>query len=290
MRPLGNWFTGLPGAWRSYGVGASAILLGAGLSTIVYIEHRFILSVSGLLTMLYLALVPGGPLVVVGICAIMRPSKRLRALGALVGALSAPLFIPLLSMMHPNDAGVDFGRAGVAFLLVFAVPVNMLVCAALAERLYRPWWIEEDLSGQPPRTISSVYWLARSLGFVVAIVGFLILWQANREASPEPEIALWEFVHHGILPAVPIIALGVITAILPSRLPIMCGALIGLFPALACSSLLVDLNSDNHGQTIPALVAYSLPLTLPFTVGLGGLLGNYLHRQLARSLSPSNSP
>lgn len=69
---------------------------------------------------------------------------------------------------------------------------------------------------------------------------------------------------------------------LPSRLPIMCGAIIGLFPALACSSLLVDPNPDDHGQTVPALVAYSLPLTLPFTVGLGGLLGNHLHRQFSR--------
>ena len=66
----------------------------------------------------------------------------------------------------------------------------------------------------------------------------------------------------------------------------MCGALAGAFPALACSSLLVDPNPDNHGQSISALVAYSLPLTLPFTVGLGGLLGDHLHRQFSGAPEP----
>ena len=80
---------------------------------------------------------------------------------------------------------------------------------------------------------------------------------------------------------------GVCTAMLPSRLPIMCGATIGLYPALACSSLFVDPNPDDHGQTPSALIAYSLPLTLPFLVGLGGLMSHYLHRKIARALSPS---
>ena len=284
MGSLKEWFAN-PFPWqRGIRAGAfAAVVLGA------------ILIVGGLIMgntvfgSLFLGFMFGGPLVIAGVWAIRRPSKKPRVVGAFVGALSAPLYLPLLFMMHPNDAGVDLGRGAVAFFLLVAVPVNMRICAALAQRICQPWWTENGLAGNPRVTLPSSYWLARSVGFVVAAVGLLILWQANHEASPDPEIALWELVHHGILPAVPIIVLGVCTALLPSRLSIMCGALVGLFPALACSSLLIDPDPDNHGQTVSALVAYSLPLTLPFTVGLGGLLGNYLHRQLARGTLPSNS-
>ena len=280
MLHLDEWFAGPSGARRVIGAAAFAILLGAVLIV------RGLIEGDNVFASLFQGFVFGGPLVVVGVCAIRRPSEMPRVIGAFVGALSAPLFLPLLGMMHPNDAGADLGRAGVAFLLLLAVPVNMLICATLGQRLCRPWWTENELAGNPRVTPPSAYWLARSLGPVVAVVGLLILWEANQEVSPDPQIALWEFVHHGILPAVPIIVLGVCTALVPSRLTIMCGAVIGLFPALACSSLLVDPNPDNNGQTVPALVAYSLPLTLPFTMGLGGLLGDYLHRQIAGARSP----
>ncbi len=280
MRPLDEWFAGPPGAWRAYGVGAFAILLGVFLSVSHFVERGDIF-VKGLGGILYWGFMPGGPLVIVGICAFRRPTELPRVLGAFVGALSAPLYIPLIGMSHPNDAGADLGRGMVGLLMPLVVPVNMLIGAALGERLGRPWWTKTDVACNPYRTPLSAFWRARVLGAGVAAVGVLILWQANQEASPDPEIALWEFVHHGVLPAIPIIVLGVCTAMLPSRLSIMCGALVGAFPALACSSLLVDPNPDNHGQSIPTLVAYSLPLTLPFTVGLGGLLGNHLHRQRA---------
>ena len=126
---------------------------------------------------------------------------------------------------------------------------------------------------------------ARCLGIALVAVGLLILRQADAEAPHNPEVALWELVHHGILPAVPIVILGVCTAMLPSRLHIMCGVLVGALPALACSSLVVDPDPSNQGQTIPTLVAYSLPLTLPFTVGVGGLLGEYVHRRTKRRSS-----
>lgn len=230
---------------------------------------------------IFMGFVFGGPLVIVGVCAIRRPKEMPRVFGAFGGALSAPLYLPLLPMMHPNDSGADLGRAMVAFLLLVAVPVNMAIGARLGEQLYRPWWADNELAGKVRVTPPSTYWLARSLGSVVAAVGLLILWQASQELSPDPEIARWEFVHHGVLPAIPMLFLGVCTAMLPSRLPIMCGAIVGLYPALACSSLLVDPNPDDHGQTPAALVAYSLPLTLPFTVGIGGLIGNSLHRRVA---------
>ena len=194
-----------------------------------------------------------------------------------------PFTFGVSMMSHPNDAGADIGRGMVGLLMPLVVPLNMLIGAALVDRVCRPWWAKDDPKGNPHGTRPSSHLLARSLGIGFAALGLLILWQAAREASPNPEIALWELVHHGILPAVPILVLGVCTALLPSRLPIMCGVLIGAFPALACSSLLVDPNPDNHGQSIPTLVAYSLPLTLPLTVGLGGLLGNYLHRIVAGS-------
>ena len=284
MRSLDQWFAGPSGARRVIGAAAFALLLGAVLIV------RGLIKGDNVFASLFLGFMFGGPLVIVGVCAMRRPSEMPRVIGAFVGALSAPLFLPLLGMIHPNTAGADLGRAGVGVLLLLAVPVNMLICAALGQQLCRPWWSENDLTGKSRLTPPSAHLLARVLGVGIAAIGLLILWQANREASPDPEIARWEFVHHGVLPAIPIIVLGVCTTMLPSRLPIMCGALVGAFPALACSSLLVDPNPDDRGQTISALVAYSLPLTLPFTVGLGGLLGNYLHQRLPRGLSPSNPP
>ncbi len=108
----------------------------------------------------------------------------------------------------------------------------------------------------------------------------LILWQANLETSSDPRIARWEFVHHGILPAVPIAMAGAVTAAFPSRLSAMCGALLGVVPALLCSSLFVDPDPANHGQTTAALLAYSLPVTLPITVGLGVLWADRIDQRL----------
>ena len=110
-------------------------------------------------------------------------------------------------------------------------------------------------------------------------LAFLIVWQANLEGSPEPRIARWEFVHHGILPAVPVAIVGAVTAAFPSRLSVIYGALLGVVPALLCSSLFVDPDPVNHGQTPSALVAYSLPLTLPITVGLGLLWADRIDRR-----------
>ena len=271
MNPMDRLFAVPPVARWVVGTGTllGAVLIVGGL---LYGDNVF--------ASIFMGFVFGGPLVIVGVCAIRRPDEMPRVFGAFGGALSAPLYLPLLFMMHPNNAGADLGRAMVGFLLLVAVPVNMWVGAGLAERLYRPWWAENEMAGNLRETRASAYWLARSLGFVVAVVGLLILWQASQELSSDPEIARWEFVHHGVLPAVPILFVGVCTAMLPSRLHIMCGAIVGLYPALACSSLLVDPNPDDHGQTPAALVAYSLPLTLPFTVGIGGLIGDYLHRRV----------
>ncbi|MCY3820523.1 MAG: hypothetical protein OXH52_14380 [Gammaproteobacteria bacterium] len=254
-------------------MGACALLLGGSLAV-----YNALTGSENVVVVLFWVFMSGGPLMIVGTCALRRPSELPRVLGAFIGAVLAPVYLWVSMMSHPNDAGADIGRGMVGLLMPLVVPLNMLIGAALVDRMCRPWWAKNELRGNPHGTPRWWHLLARSLGIGFAALGLLILWQAVREASPNPEIALWELVHHGILPAVPILVLGVCTAMLPSRLPVMCGVLIGGLPALACSSLLVDPNPDNHGQSIPTLVAYSLPLTLPVTVGLGGLLGNYLHR------------
>lgn len=62
----------------------------------------------------------------------------------------------------------------------------------------------------------------------------MILWRASPETPPDLRIAHWEFIHHGILPVVPIAMVGAITAAFPSQLPVMCGSLLGIVLALIC--------------------------------------------------------
>lgn len=184
-------------------------------------------------------------------------------------SISGPLFLPLLFLAHPNDLGMDFGRAMVAFLLLFLLPVNVRIGAQVVVRV--AGWNQNSTqlwnsSGAAPRAI------ARWVGVGVLATAAAILWRACLEASPEPSVAYWEFVHRGILPAIPVAIVGATTFAFPSRLPAMCGALLGVVPALLCSSLFVDPDPGNHGQTPAALGAYSLPVTLPITVGLGVLM------------------
>ena len=237
MSTVDEWFAGPIGSRRAIAVGALAISLGVILISLgLFVEGP-------LMAKVFQGFFVGVPLVIGGVWAFRRPSEMPRVLGGLVGALSAPLYLPLFAMSHP--------------------------------------WVE-DAAGNP-RTSWLEYRLARCLGAGALIVGLLILWQAHQGASSDPEIARWEFVHPGVVPAIPIALLAVCTALLPSRFPIMCGAMVGAFPALACSALLIDPNPDNHGRSTSTLVAYTLPLTLPITVGLGGMLGNYLHRMVAGS-------
>lgn len=259
--------------WGGYGLGAFAILLGAILAV------RCSVTRSGDFLVLFWAFMSGGPLMIVGTCAFRRPFELPRVLGAAIAAVSAPVYLWVSTLGHPNDSGADIGRGMVGLLMPFVVPLNMLIGAAVVDRLCRPWWakgVRERTTVMRPYP----HFLAWCLGIVVTVAGLLIVWQADAEGSPNPEVAFWELVHHGILPAVPIVVLGVCTAMLPSRLPIMCGVLVGALPALACSSLVVDPDPNNHGQSFPTLVAYTIPLTLPFTVGVGGLLGDYLHQRL----------
>ena len=269
--------------WRAYGLGASAILLGAVLAV------RGSMAWSDDLSVVFWAFMSGGPLMIVGTCALRRPLQLPRAMGAVFGAVSAPAYLWVSTMGHPNDTGADIGRGMVGLLMPLVVPLNMLIGAVLVDRLCRPWWGTDDREGTIGTHPSSRL-LARCLGIAFAAVGLVIVRQADAEASQNPEIALWELVHHGILPGVPMVVLGVCTAMLPSRLPIMCGVLVGALPALACSSLVVDPDPRNQGQTIPTLVAYSLPLTLPFTVGVGGLLGDYVHQRLTKPRQRRSRP
>ena len=218
------------------------------------------------LPLLFQGVLPGAAFVVVGVWALRRPSELARVVGAAAGALSAPLYIPLIALAHPNDAGADIGRGLVGILLLGLLPLNMWIGALVGRR------VGEASAPGIPRTGSRTTGLTVGLGAVATAV--LILWQASVEASPDPDVARWEFIHHGLLPAVPIGMVGAALMAFPSRLPMVGGALLGTLPALACSSLLVDPDPANHGQVPEVLLAYSLPVTLPVTVGLGALLGD----------------
>ena len=262
--PSGSW------SWRSHGVGGSIIVF--GLVFAVAVSTRAFEGGN-----LLLGIVPGIAFVVVGTRAIREPAELARVLGAAAGASSGPLYYPLLLLAHPNDSGVDFGRAFVAFFMLFLLPVNMLIGARVGVRIAE-WRV--DSAQVVKRGGATARNGARAVGLGVIATAVLILWQASLETSPDPRIARWEFVHHGILPAVPIVIAGAVTAAFPSRLPAMCGALVGVVPALLCSSLFVDPDPANHGQTPAALVAYSLPITLPITVGLGVLWADRIDRRI----------
>ena len=260
--------------WRSYGVGASAIAFGVTFAVFVSIEEYFPGEIAA---GIFLGVLPGTAFVVVGIRAIRRPTELAKALGAAVGALSGPLYYFMLGLAHPNNSGVDFGRAFVAFFVLLLLPVNMRIGTRVGAR------VAEWSAGGPPvgyRPGTSARAVARSIGLGVTATAVLILWQASLETSPDPRIAHWEFVHHGILPAVPIAIVGALTAAFPSRLPVMGGALLGIVPALLCSSLMVDPDPANHGQTTAALIAYSLPITVPISVGLGVLWADRIDRRI----------
>ena len=277
MTHLSQRSAGLSEAGRSYGVGAFSVLLGA------FFSFRSIVDQDHLIADVFWGVMSGGPLAMVGICAFARPAQLPRVLGAFVVALSAPLFLSLVGMPHPDHESAKFTRGTFNLYFPVIVPFNMLIGAALMDRLCRPWWIGGDTNDTDsfPRPSPSVPLLARAVGVAFAAVGVLTLLLSSVGTSPDPEIARWQFVHYGILPGISILVFGLITAMLPSRLPIMCGVLVGTLPAVMCSSLVVDPGPDISSQVVSSVVAYSLPLTLPFTVGVGGLIGNYVHRKVA---------
>ena len=260
--------------WRSYGVGASTIAFGVTFAVFVSIEEYY---PGEILAAIFLGVLPGTIFVVVGIRAIRHPTELAKALGTAAGALSGPLYYPMLGLAHPDNSGVDFGRAFVAFFMLLLLPVNMRIGTRVG-LLVAEWNAGGPHVGYRPRT--SARTCARAIGLGVTATAVMILWQASLETSPDPRIAHWEFIHHGILPALPIAMVGALTAAFPSRLPVMCGALLGIVPALLCSSLVVDPNPANHGQTTAALVAYSLPITVPITVGLGVLWADRIDRRI----------
>ena len=221
---------------------------------------------------LFQFVVPSLAFVFVGVWAIRRPSELARVAGAATAVLSGSLYYAwLVGLGHPYDSGADIGRGLVGLLSLGIVPLGMRICAEVGRRFG-----EKGALAVPPSMHRRI--LARTIGLGLLAASLLILWQAHVEASPDPEVAHWEFVHHGILPAVPIALVGAAMTALPSRLPIMGGAVLGTLPALACSSVLVDPDPVSYGQTPVVLLAYSLPVTLPVTVGLGALGGDRVDR------------
>ncbi len=275
--------TGPPARDGRYRVGAAIIAFGAAFAAFVFIDLAVPLSAysgwdfsySVILPAVFKGVLPGTAFVVVGVRAIRHRTTLAEAIGAAAGALSGPLSYHILAFGHENDSGMDFGRGFVGIFMLLLLPVNMRIGARVGARVAE--WGAVHRRGDSPETMS--HGVARAVGLGVIVTAGLILWQAHLELSPDPRIALWEFVHHGILPAAPIALVGVLTAALPSRLPLMWGALLGVVPALLCSSLLVDPDPANHGQTPAALVAYSLPITLPITVGLGVLWADRIDRR-----------
>ena len=276
--------TGPPARDGRYRVGAAIIAFGVAFAAFVFIDLAVPLSMysgwdfsySVILPAVVKGILPGTAFIVVGVRAIRHRTTLAEAMGAAVGALSGPLSYHILALPHPEDSGVDFGRGFVRIFMLLLLPVNMWIGARVGARVAE--WRAAHRRGEGPGKLA--LGVARVIGLGVIATAGLILWQAHLELSPDPRIALWEFVHHGILPAVPIALVGALTAALPSRLPAMCGALLGVVPALLCSSLVVDPDPANHGQTPAALVAYSLPITLPITVGLGVLLADRIDRRL----------
>lgn len=268
--------------WRSYGFGASAIVFGAAFAVFVFIDgyvssfRGFEYFYNAVLPAIFQGILPGTAFVVVGIRAVRHPTELAKALGAAAGALSGPLSYHVLGLAHPNDSGMDFGRGFVGILMLLLLPVNMGIGAKVGARVAEWCAGSAQIERRPGTTTRTV---ATTIGLGLISTAGLILWQANLEASPDPSIAHWVLVHHGILPAVPIAMVGAITAAFPSRLTVMCGALLGVVPALLCSSLLVAPVPVNDGQTSSALIAYSLPVTLPITVGLGVLWADRIDRR-----------
>ena len=265
--------------WRANLLGTSAVVLGVAFPAIAVIRatgHIYA-------PLLFQGLLPGAAFVVVGIWAFRRPSELARVLGAAVGALSAPLYLPLIALAHPDNAGADIGRGLVGLLMLAMLPLNMWIGALVGQRVRAG-----GAPAVPHATQGRTIGLTVGLGAVATAV--LILWQASAKASPDPEVAYWEVVHHGLLPAVPIAMVGAAMMAFPSRFPMVGGALLGTLPALACSSLVVDPDPANHGQVPEVLLAYSLPVTLPATVGLGALLGDRIGKRILASRSRSTGP
>lgn len=261
----GRWARSLAGA---------AFVLGVALPVVAAIKDL------NPLWVLFTGVVPGAAFVVVGIWATKRPEQLTSVVGAAVGALSAPAYYLLLSdARHPLDAGADIGRGLVGLVVPFILPFDMMLGAWAAARIETRGAAGSG-SSAGPRLATRVLALVIGLGAVL-VAGQIVL-QATAEASAEPAIARWELLHHGLVPAVPIAALGLITAAMPSRLPLMCGGLIGALPALAASSLNVEPDPGNHGQAPLVLLAYTLPLTLPITVGSGILGADSLRRWVLR--------
>lgn len=255
-------------------VGTAAIVLGAGLlATAVSQDPRPA-------PLVLKGVIPCAVFVLLGLVVLKRPATLTTVLGAGAGALSAPLYyLALMDAGHPLGGGADIGRGLVGLTVPIFLALNMAVGAAAAIALRRPAMPEaESRQGQWPLARR----LATVLGLGTTLLAASILVVAYLQAPPDPRVAQWELLHHGIVPAVPLAALGLAIALLPSRLVPLCGALAGSFPALICSSLLVDPPPDSDGQSVQTLIALSLPLTLPMTVGVGILCADQFRRSIER--------
>ena len=117
--------------WRRYGLGISAITVGVAFVVFVGINATDPIY----LALVFQGVVPGAAFVAVGIWAIKRPADLPRFLGAAAGALSAPLYYPLVGLAHPNDVGADIGRGLVGVALPVILPLNMWICATVGQRV-----------------------------------------------------------------------------------------------------------------------------------------------------------
>ncbi len=124
--------------WRSYGVGASAMAFGVAFTVFVLIDGYVSfgdLFYDVIRPAIFQGVLPGTAFVVVGIRAIRHPTELAKALGAAAGALSGPLYYPMLDLAHPNNSGMDFGRGWVGILMLLLLPVNMAIGARVGTRV-----------------------------------------------------------------------------------------------------------------------------------------------------------
>lgn len=206
-----------------------------------------------------------------GIWPFLRTVEPANVIGAGVAALSAPVCYAMLNHSYPNDSGeASIGRGFMCMLMLIVLPISMLIGGKVGQRVGR-WRAGTGDVAYVAYGPGKTRLLADAIGLGAVATAAVILLQAHLEGAANPLDPNWEFIYHGILPAVPIAAAGACMVALPTRLLVMGGALLGTVTALLCSSLVVDPEPRYHDKVPLVLLAY---MTLPITMGLGVLLAD----------------